>query len=79
MGTKFKNPLHSGKHRNKPCICASGKKTKNCHGRNSSLSAEEKDELNSFFTSPTQPKPDDSITASVEATQKELENAENPN
>lgn len=28
----YRNPLHIGALRNKPCICASGKKIKQCHG-----------------------------------------------
>lgn len=29
----FRNPLHIGSLRNKPCVCGSGKKIKQCHGQ----------------------------------------------
>lgn len=33
MEKLFRNPLHIGSLRNKPCVCGSGKKIKVCHGK----------------------------------------------
>lgn len=44
---RYKNPIASGKFRNDPCPCGSGKKIKKCHGVKDVLS---KDELDSIIT-----------------------------
>lgn len=38
---RYRNPLARGKYRNDPCVCGSGKKVKNCHGKESSVSLTE--------------------------------------
>lgn len=45
MTGKFKNPLHSGKYRNNPCPCGSGKKNKKCHGKNSTMTEGEREDF----------------------------------
>ena len=48
----FFNPLSSGKLRNDPCPCGSGKKIKKCHGVESTLPRDElaliRDMINNF-------------------------------
>jgi hypothetical protein len=41
MEKLFRNPLHIGSLRNKPCVCGSGKKIKVCHGVKYILEEEE--------------------------------------
>lgn len=41
----FRNPMNKGAYRNNPCICGSGKKLKQCHGREPFLSAEDYKQL----------------------------------
>jgi uncharacterized protein YecA (UPF0149 family) len=45
MEKLFRNPLHIGSLRNKPCVCGSGKKIKNCHGVKYILPEEEAKEV----------------------------------
>ena len=42
---RYPNPLASGKFRNAPCVCGSGKKVKKCCGINYVVSEEKRKEI----------------------------------
>jgi len=46
----FRNPLHMGAIRNKPCICGSGKKIKQCHGEKYAILEEEAKAISEIIT-----------------------------
>lgn len=47
----FMNPISSGKYRNDPCPCGSGKKIKKCHGVKTDITLEERNEINGWIQS----------------------------
>lgn len=49
MTKLFRNPLHIGALRNRPCICGSGKKIKQCHGKEYAIPGEEAKALSSMI------------------------------
>lgn len=42
----FRNPLHIGSLRNRPCLCGSGKKIKQCHGQKYGVSLDDAKAIN---------------------------------
>jgi hypothetical protein len=49
MEKTYRNPLHLGSLRNKPCPCDSGKKLKRCHGEKYGITEEEAKEINQIL------------------------------
>jgi uncharacterized protein YecA (UPF0149 family) len=47
----YRNPLHIGCLRNKPCVCGSGKKIKQCHGQKYAIPHEEAKAISELIVS----------------------------
>jgi hypothetical protein len=45
----YRNPLHVGSLRNKPCPCGSGKKIKHCHGEKYGITEAEAKAINEIL------------------------------
>lgn len=49
MEKLYRNPLCIGALRNKPCICGSGKKIKQCHGQKYAVTLEDAKAINELL------------------------------